>query len=332
MPDSTCDLNGNGRTLRILDHAWHIAHAYRLHALPAQFDYYPVGTRTWDADIRPVPANWGGFVAEPDLSSYDVLLSHMDNWCDRAELRGTPFRLMNLLALDAPQAARICIMHGAPDDWQNRDRIRRMLDLAPGGSPFLVCNSQQAYREWGLGPARSRPILHGYAVDEFWSSKERKQWAATVCSAGEISRAYHGVPLLERVRRDVPVIWVGYEGDIPYFPTYQEYRAFLAESLIYVHTGQASPMPGARTEAMLSGCCVVTTSNHDAACYITHGETGFLCDTAAEMIDILRMLLADPRRAYRVGQRGREAARAFFHQDRFVADWMKLLGDLGVRL
>ena len=318
--------------IRILDHAWHQAHSYRLHALPARFDYFPVGTRYWDAEIRPAPANFGGFVEHPDLVSYQVLLSHLDNWCDRAELRATPFRLMNLLARDAPQAARLCIMHGTPDDEVNRQRISRILELSPGGPPFLVCNSREAWEQWGLGPDRSRPIIHGYDVDEFWSSNERQTWAVTVCSAGTISRTYHGVPLLERIRRDVPVVWVGHNGDLPYFKTYREYRDFLAHSLIYVHTGQRSPMPGARTEAMLSGCCIVTTSNHDAGDYITHGETGFLCDTAERMIETIQMLLGEPELAYRVGQRGREAARVAFNKDRFVADWLSLLTDLGVQV
>lgn len=320
--------------IRILDHAWHQAHSYRLHALPAQIDYFPIGVRGWDPAIRPQPANWGGFVSNPNLAEYDVIMSHYDNWCDhrRGELRGTPFRIMNLMAMDAPQAARVCIMHGSPDDDGNRQRLVRMLDLSPGGPPFLVLNSKQAYRAFGLGPERSRAIWHGYDVDEFWSSKERQCWAVTVCSAGDISRVYHGVPMLEAVRQRAPVIWFGYNGDLPYFKSYQAYREFLSTTLIYVHCGQGSPMPGARTEAMLSGCCVVTTSNHDAGEVIEHGETGFLCDSAEEMAETIQMLLVDPRRAYLVGQRGREVARALFEKERFVADWLNLLEELGVEV
>ena len=195
-----------------------------------------------------------------------------------------------------------------------------------------MVNSHQAYDEWGLGPERSRAIIHGYDVDEFWSEKRRQCWAFTVCSAGNISRTYHGVPMLEAVRKRTPVLWVGYNGDLPYFNSYQLYREFLATSLIYVHCGQRSPMPGARTEAQLSGCCVVTTSNHGASDFITHGETGYLCDSVAEMVETLEMLRADPRQAYQVGKRGRELARSWFHKDRFVEDWIDLLTDLGVKV
>lgn len=318
--------------LKILDHAWHQAHSYRLHALPAQIDYFPVGPRYWEPSIRPRPANFGGMVERPDLASYDVVLSHIDNWVDRSQLRATPFRIMNLIGMEATNAVKVCIMHGTPDDDQNRVNITRILEGVPGGMPFMVVNSQQAYREWGWGPERSRAIIHGYDVDEFWSNKERMQIAATVCSAGDMSRRYHGVPLLERIKRSVDVLWCGHNGDIDYFPDYDQYREFLASVLIYVHTGQASPMPGARTEAMLSGCCIVTTPNHDADQYIDHGVTGFLCDEAEDMIDTIKMLLADPNLAHRVGKAGREAARVMFHKDRYVRDWLELLGELGVEI
>lgn len=83
---------------------------------------------------------------------------------------------------------------------------------------------------------------------------------------------------------------------------------------------------------MLSGCCVVTTPNNDADQYIEHGETGFLCDTAAEMIAMIRMLLDNPEQAYRIGKRGRDAARQFFSKERFVNDWVQLLEDLGIHI
>lgn len=319
--------------LTVLDHAWHLAHSYRLHALPARFDYFQIGPRYWDDELRPRPANFGGFVPQSvDVGAYDLILSHLDNWCDRSQLRATPFRVLNLIAKQAPDVERLTIMHGTPCNERNRERVVHILNNAPGGPPFLVVNSEQAFDEWDLGPTRSRAIIHGYDVDEFGSSNERHLWAFTICSAGDMSRIYHGVPLLERIRRDVPVVWIGHHGDLDYFKSYQEYLDFLATSLIYVHTGQRSPMPGARTEAMLSGCCIVTTSNNDADKYIVHGETGFLCDTAEAMIETIRMLLANPRLAYQIGKQGREAARQFFHRDRFVMDWLTLLADLGVTL
>lgn len=318
--------------LKILDHAWHQVHSYRLHALPAEFYYLRVGHRGWDKRIRPKPARFRGFVSSDECPRPNLVLSHLDNWCDeRVPLRATPYRIVNLVASKLwPDVPRVAIMHGSPDNEENRRKLVRLLDNTPGGSPFLVCNSHQAYEEWGLGPERSRAIIHGYTVDEFWSKKTRRLEIVTVCSGGNISRVYHGIPLLERIKREIPITWIGKTGDIEKLPNYTAYREYLASVLIYLHTGQGSPMPGARTEAMLSGCCVVSTDNHDARDYIQHGYTGFLSNDAGALIDTLAMLLQDPRSAYEVGRNGREAAKEFFDSQRFVADWMALMEQLGV--
>ena len=319
--------------LQILDHPWHQAHSYRLHALPAEFWYcWFGGGRTWDEAQRPIPPNFRGFVQDSGWTYYDLILCHLDNWCDhRYPLRGLPYRLMNLMATEKyPDAPRVAIMHGTPDDEENRQQIRRLLADTAGGSPFVVTNSPQAYREWGLGPEHSRAILHGYDVDEFWSEKTRRLEVIAVCSGGGMSRDYHGIPTLERIRREVPVTWIGARGDIERLPNYDEYRAYLATALVFLHTGRRSPMPGARTEAMLSGCCVVSTDNHGAGDFIEHGYSGFLTDDAEEMICILKGLLERPEVAYRIGQRGREVARQRFNKERFVADWLDLWANLGV--
>ena len=121
--------------LQILDHAWHQVHSYRLHELPAEFTYYPVGSRYWEPSIRPPPDNFLGFDENALADDFDLILSHFDNWCDRTALRATPFRLVNLMAMEAPHVPRVTIMHGTPDNERNRVNLVRMLDAAPGGSP-----------------------------------------------------------------------------------------------------------------------------------------------------------------------------------------------------
>lgn len=302
-------------------------------ALPdTEFYYLAVGHRGWDVHIRPRPTNFKGFVPVEDCPRPDLVLCHLDNWCDdRVPLRATPYRIVNLVASRLwPDVPRVVIMHGSPDDADNRFKILRLLDNTPGGPPFMVCNSQQAYHEWGLGPERSRAIIHGYTVDEFFSERTRRLEVITVCTGGNISREYHGIPLLERIQREVPVTRIGgRSADIAKMSSYLQFRQYLASALIYLHTGQRSPMPGARSEAMLSGCCVVSTDNHDAGAYIRHGHTGFLSNNAGALIDTLAMLLRDPRTAYEIGRNGREAAREFFDSRRFASDWLKLFEYLG---
>lgn len=314
--------------MKILDYAWHQPHSYRLmQALhDCEFYFLKVGPRTWRDSLRPKPPNFRGFIKTYEPNRYDLALLHLDQWCDRYALRGYPCRVVNGLVQDIP---KVLIMHGTPDDEENRQRILKMI----GDDNYVVCNSWQAYEEWGLGPERSRAIIHGYDVDEFHSEKTRRTQAITVCSGGNISREYHGIPLLEQMKQDVPALtWIGERGDIPFFKNYEAYRNYLASALIYFHPGQRSPMPGARTEAMLSGCCIVSTDNQDIGNYVEHDVTGFLSNDYVELRDILRSLLADPRRAYEVGKRGREAARATFTLDHLRQQWLSLFKDLEVLL
>jgi len=89
-------------------------------------------------------------------------------------------------------------------------------------------------------------------------------------------------------------------------------------------------MPGARTEAMLSGACIVSVPGNDWENYIEHGKTGFIVESYVDAVETLRMLLRDPKMAYNVGKAGRKVARAAFNKGRFVRDWLALLVKLGI--
>ena len=91
-------------------------------------------------------------------------------------------------------------------------------------------------------------------------------------------------------------------------------------------------MPGARTEAMLSGACIVSVPGHDVERYIIDGDNGFIAQSYAQARDVLRELLADPYRAYRVGQRGCAYAKVVFSSRRYVRDWLRYLPTIGVEV
>jgi len=304
-----------------------------LHALPAVFGYLIVRPLVWNLAQRPIPENFLGAVTPEDMrvEDWDVALLHLDQWCDgRNNLRALPYRITNLVAQEMP---RIVIMHGTPDDEENRQAILQLIGDLP-----VVCNSYQAAGEWDGGEGRHdrygleqfRVIIHGYDVDEFWSEplEGRRQEAITICSGGTISREYHGIPLVERLMRDVEIAWYGPRGNQDWLPNYRAYREMLASSLIYFSPTRRAPMPGARTEAMLSGCCVVTVPGNDVERF--HGRTGFVVRTYEQARDTLRALLRDPGLAWEVGQKGREVAREMFGRERFVGEWMRVLGELGI--
>jgi len=321
--------------IRILDYSWHQVHSYRLHALPAEFTYaifrYPI----WNELQRPVPQNFVGALLpdEIDAREFDLALLHLDQWCDTSNnIRALPYRLMNQIAQDIP---RVVIMHGTPDSEENRRSILGLIGDLP-----VVCNSFRAAAEWDGGEGRRdcyglpqfRTIIHGYDADEFWSNEleTRRREIVTVCSGGNISREYHGLPLVERLKRDVPLAWYGPRGDRPWLPDYISYRRMLASSLIYFSPTRRAPMPGARTEAMLSGCCVVTVPGNDVERYIEDEKTGFIVVDYEEAHAVLLALLDNPASAWEIGQAGREVAREMFRKERFVGDWLRVLEAIGV--
>ena len=89
-------------------------------------------------------------------------------------------------------------------------------------------------------------------------------------------------------------------------------------------------MPGARTEAMLSGCCVVSVPGNDVDRYIINGKTGFIVETYTEARNVLLGLLNCRERAWQIGQAGREAARKLFAKDLFVNEWLDVLHSLEI--
>jgi glycosyltransferase involved in cell wall biosynthesis len=321
--------------LKILDHAWHQVHFYRLHALPARFSILDIRPWVWKDEHRPRPDNFDGPVAPADVDgSYDLALCHLDQWVDRFPERGLPFRYMRNVAREHGLPL-VCIMHGTPDSEENRRAVLELMDDVP-----VVCNSRQAAAEWDGGELRTArggvpqftPIIHGYDVDEFWSEpvRRRRRVVLSVCSGGSTSSWYHGTPLLERLKRDVPLEWLGPFGNRDWLPDYRSYREILASTLVYFSPTRRAPMPGARTEAMLAGCCVVTVPGTDFDEEICDTADGFVVETYREARDTLRWLLDHPLDAWDVGQAGREWAMEAFGKDRFVGDWLSYLGELGV--
>ena len=329
---------GGGMALKILDYPWHQVHAYRLHSIPADFYFLDLDHVAWNYAQRPAPENWRGVVEARSVQAgdFDVMLLHLDQWCGYHELdmRGMAFRA----AYDVHRRTGIpavIIMHGTPDGAENRHAVLRLIRDLP-----VVCNSRQAAAEWDGGEDRVdryglrqfRAITHGYRVSEFWSAPltARKREIVSICSGGDTSREYHGIPLLYRIARDVPLAMYGPRGNRPWLPNYSAYRQMLARALVYFSPTRRAPMPGARTEAMLSGVCVVSVPGNDFEDHVRDGETGYIVRRYADAVRVLSGLLDEPERAYRIGRAGREWAQTEFCHKRFVANWMSVLDKIGV--
>lgn len=318
--------------LRVVDYLWHQVHGYRLHALDATFTYALYRQRLWNLAQRPMPLNFDGAIEPGEIrpEDFDLSILHADQWCDTYNLRAFVLRQAVRATAGIPQ---VLIMHGTPDNEKNRLAVLRLIGDVP-----VVCNSEQAAFEWDAGEAREdrlglpqfRFIHHGYDHDEFFSYPlaQREMNVVTVCGGGTLSREYHGIPLIERLQRDIPTEWYGTRGTHPFMSSYYLYRHMLASSLIYFSPTRRAPMPGARTEAMLAGCCVVSVPGNDWENIVAHGISGFIVETYEQARDLLARLLARPEIAWGVGQQGRVFAQGMFGKMHFVHSWENVLAQV----
>lgn len=103
-------------------------------------------------------------------------------------------------------------------------------------------------------------------------------------------------------------------------------RDELAHAAVYVQTSHWEGMPLSLIEAMAAGLPAVVTDavgNRDA---IDHGRTGFVAHSPEQLVDRVRMLLADPALRTRMGEAARAEARLRFGAAAFRRALRQLYG------
>jgi glycosyltransferase involved in cell wall biosynthesis len=330
------------RPLRVLTYRWHVPHQYELFKLGAEFtlvtDLGEDCCRWWDLGQRPLPANTR-FVRwhEIDASDFDLAILHFDEnvllpSIDAPSVGpewGATFRfLREHLAIPC-----VAVCHGTPlpDAPTARQLLVEFLDDIP-----VVVNSHQAKHEWGF--KHSRVIWQGFDASEFPCRPKPKRDAASIVTlpseAFSERPGYRGADLLALVAASVPeplnrlkvaepnLLLSGNEyADAKFVHYIKALHAFD----IYFNPTLRSPMPRSRGEAMLCGLATVNALSHDVDRFIENGVTGFFSESAAELSEQIRFLLANPARAWRIGVAGREAAIRLFHIDRYLDDWRQLI-------
>jgi glycosyltransferase involved in cell wall biosynthesis len=61
--------------------------------------------------------------------------------------------------------------------------------------------------------------------------------------------------------------------------------------------------------------------------YVVHGVNGFVGDDAKSIREHCRLLLEDDALAERMGRESRAMALRDYHEDRWAADWQRILRD-----
>lgn len=297
--------------------------------------------RTWGTSSRPFPekCKW---VTHYEKGKYDLAILHVDQQSiydpgkgDRIHKGKLYMDIRKAIGDDVPI---ITINHMTPfhDKYDSPYVVKFIKEMTAG--THMVVNSYEAAKQWGWGT----PIIHGMDASE-WYDLPKEPRAVTVLSPAGMEKAYRRIFLttVKRILDDmgVPFVWVGVDKK---FSNWEEYKEFLGRSLVFFMPTWQSPRPRARTEAMLSGACVVSTPYQDADSYIQHGVNGFLTsphvikdprvmDNPEATANLIKKLVMDePELALQIGQKGKETAIELFSQENFFKQWQELLTKIGV--
>lgn len=324
------------RKIKIFNHCWHIAHQYSLMTAlkdVAEFYWLRQYKRPFSDSARgDLPVQ---FVNEYEPGKYDLALLHLDQQCFEAKDinklgKGVLYEDLNSVIQDIP---KVVICHGTPywpeqypsdrPDGISNDLIDRMRQAI--GKNHMVVNSKTAAKQWGFGT----PIIHGMDPKDWWDlPKERR--VVTMISPGGLDM-YYDRQFFATVKEllkddDIDLVHITVDWQAKNF---DDYRNFLGRSLVYFNPTRESPMPRSRTEAMLSGCCVITTGNQDASDFIEHGVNGFLIKRNPQAaVKQIKWCLEHYDEAVAIGQKGKETALKLFTVDRYRDDWVKLLSEV----
>jgi glycosyltransferase involved in cell wall biosynthesis len=334
------------KPLRIFGVVNHIGNQYEMLKLmdkypEVEFTYLENNVRRWSRySNRPMhpKLKWATHY-EP--GKYDLAILHVDQQhVDPNIGKGQLYRALNDVIQDIP---KLVINHGTPmwDEYYTEDlvinggevmnsrgnttRLDGMRQLI--GDNFMVVNSYESVDRWGWG----YPLIHGMSKDE-WFDRPKEPRVVISLSPGGLDKYYNRTLLTaikgvvhEKSGLSIVHITVNYEAR-----DWDDYRDFLGGSLIYINPTLDSPMPRARTEAMLSGCCVLTSKYHGADGFIESGKNGFLVpDNPLSYAAAIDMLMNDGyREAIEIGQRGKATAEKLFNIDRYLDDLYFLVNEV----
>lgn len=312
--------------IKIFDVPWHIGHQYEMLKFPfAEWHWLFQHRRQYSDKPRGDITKFFNWEIEYEPGKYDVAILHLDQQCIEDGIlqvgKGSVYRHMNEVIKDIP---KIVVMHGTPyypEVFESPTLIINKVKELVGDNYFVV-NSNRAKEQWGWG----KVIIHGMDPKEWWDLPKEPR-VVTMISPGGLP-AYYDRTFLEYVRdglaeKDIHHCHITVDFEAKNF---DEYREFLGRSLVYFNPTKESPMPRARTEAMLSGCCVVTTPSQDADSFIREGINGFLVPRNPQyVVDLIENLLNNYERALAIGQEGKKTATQLFSWDRYAKEWEEYL-------
>lgn len=318
------------RKLKAFNHAWHLGHQYELQKFPfVEWSWLIQYHRQYNDTARGDFFK-GDWVIDYEPGKYDFALLHLDQQCLEQALwergKGSVYKELNSVIQDIP---KIVIMHGTPHYPEMFESSQEMIDIFKRelGDNWVIFNSHAAQKQWGFdGHPKATTIWHGMDSAE-WLDLPKEPRVITMISPAGLD-SYYDRAFLQATKEALEE-----EGIIHCHITsdwqakdWQEYKEFLGHSLLYFNPTKESPMPRSRTEAMLSGCCILTTANQDAETFIKDGENGIVVPrNPDEVVKIVKYYIKNYDKAISLGQAGKKTALELFNQQRFENDWKNWL-------
>lgn len=327
----------------------HLSNQYEMLKLakkyPVKFHYLENNVRRWSRySARPEPTTWLNedefeWVTHYEPGKYDLAILHVDQQHTDSRIgKGWLYEDLNSIIQDIP---KIVINHGTPmwDEYYTEDvvinggtahtmkgpvHIKGMKEKI--GDNFMIVNSYQAVNRWGWG----YPLIHGMDKDEYFDLPKEPRVILSLSPAG-LDKYYNRELITaikssvkEKTGLDVMHIQVNikFEED-----NFYQYRQYIGSGLINISPFRDSPMPRSRSEAMLSGACILTSKHHGADEFIEHGVDGFIVpdNPLSYATAILHLINDNYQEAVKIGQRGKAKAQKLFDITRYHGELYDLI-------
>lgn len=309
---------------------------------PVEFTYLENNIRKWTRfSGRPIPKHLK-WATHYEPGKYDVAILHVDQQHTNPNIgKGFLYRDMNEVIQDIP---KIVINHGTPmyDEYYTEDMVINggTIETSKGpkeilgmkkkiGDNFMIVNSYESVNRWGWG----YPLIHGIDSKEWWSLPKEPRVCVLV-SPGGLDK-YYNRPLITAIKAAVkeksgieiihPNVNLNLDSD-----NWLQYRELIGSSLISIFPFKDSPMPRARTEAMLAGNCILTSKYHNADEFIQHGRNGFIMpDNPKSYAETIHLLINECYQdAVKMGEEARKTAIRYFNPEQYQKDLWHILTEV----
>jgi len=328
------------KKIKIFDYCWHIPHQWdMINALKDDCEFYYCLNvkRHWDTSQRPVPENLS-FVTHYEPGIYDVAILHLDQQMIAYDhQKRLIYDQFNRIITDIP---KIVINHGTPvyperfrelgyqiSDAEMQEKCIEIIRQLIGDNMMVVnSHTSASQKEWGFG----HTIIHGINPSEWWDLPKEPRVFTALSPYG--FNAYYNrncMGLVSDILHDKYGYFLNYAKlNVETINSPEDYKEFLGKSLLYLDTSFRTPMNRARTEAFLSGCCVIQVEGaHDLERWAKPGENIVIVPNDPEEIAFVVADFLENRyeEAIAIGQKGKDMAIKEFSPKRYRQDWVKLL-------